>query len=115
MFVYEYTFDDTPPPVTGEISTDVLPAADATHVYISYTPIGTGSYAPILRTIKTGDELLVTQKTNADEFARWVCSGAVVDDPVGGYVDVPVTFDAASATGEPVNGDNVFLFITMYS
>jgi hypothetical protein len=112
VFEFNLALDNLPPTQPTWISANNATAANVTHLYISYQPIGvTGSYAPLFRNITPGDTLLIADKTDDAKYAEWECTGDAVDHPEADYIDVPVTYTTAGSS-PATQGQQVYLFVS---
>jgi hypothetical protein len=110
-YAYTLSTSSTPPPGSGQVRSDGVTADVSTVLYLSYKVSGGNDVAPLLRAIPVDDRITTQDRGDSSQYAEFVVSGDVVDNPAELYVAVPVTFVAG--VGEGKNNQAIALFHSM--
>jgi hypothetical protein len=110
---HEYVFGaaSSAPPGSGQIRTDGATAETASLLWVSYMAAA-GAIAPLLRHITAGAQLVIQDKGNPGQYASYVATADAIDNPAGGYVEVPVTFVDKAGSAAKAN-QRILLFHSM--
>lgn len=104
-FVYFLSATETPPPAAGEVRTNGSDMT-TTEAYVSYVQADGGSYAPLLRTFKTGDVFTAQEENDENQWIRFSVSAEPTDFPADDYILVPIVYEAgpgvATKTGQRI-------------
>lgn len=109
-FTYFLSPVTTPPPAAGEVRTNGS-GPITTEAYVSYVQADGGSYAPLLRNIKTGDFLTTQEENDDSKWVKFVVSADPVDFPLDDYILIPVVYDSGPGT-DAKTGQRIITFHT---